>query len=302
MDKLIVGCGYLGRRVARLWLAQGQRVFGTTRGEPRAAELRPLGIEPLLCDVLDEASLKAAPAAQSVVYCVGLDRSAGRSMHDVYVNGLANFLRHCRTWDSLPESFIYVSSTGVYGQCQGEEVDETAVTEPVEDSGQVALEAEKLVRGTGLDGISILRFAGIYGPGRVIRRQAVAAGEKLAGDPSKWLNLIHVDDGAVAIIAAEEHGRGKGGIAGLYNVSDGQPVRRRDYYTCLAQLLGAPEPRLEPPRPGEPLPRHERANRRIVNRRLREELRVTLLYPSFQEGLRASLAPSGPSSPQPPAA
>ena len=66
MDKLIVGCGYLGRRVAHLWLAQGHRVFGTTRSERRAAELRQLGVAPVLCDVLDERSLGALPDAQMV--------------------------------------------------------------------------------------------------------------------------------------------------------------------------------------------------------------------------------------------
>lgn len=288
MNKLIVGCGYLGKRVASRWLAQGQAVFGTTRGENRAAELRKVGVEPVQCDVLDPASLQAMPAAQTVLYCVGLDRSAGNSMREVYVNGLANFLRQCKTWDRLPESFIYVSSTGVYGQCRGEEVDETAATEPLEDSGRVVLEAEALVREARLAGTTILRFAGIYGPGRVIRQQAVAAGEVLVGDPDKWLNLIHVDDGAAAILAAEAHGRGKG--VGLYNVSDGHPVRRRDHYLRLAQLLDAPEPRMELPEPGQPLPPHERANRRIVNRRLCAELGVILRYPSFEEGLRASLA------------
>jgi nucleoside-diphosphate-sugar epimerase len=291
MGKLIVGCGYLGRRVARLWLAQGQRVFGTTRSERRAAELRGLGVEPVLCDVLDAAGLKAVPAVQSVLYCVGLDRSAGRSMRDVYVDGFSNFLASCRS--KPPEAFIYVSSTSVYGQCQGEEVDEMAATEPLEDSGQVVLEAEKVVRGAWPDGITVLRFAGIYGPGRVIRQQAVAAGETLVGDPDKWLNLIHVDDGAAAVLAAEERGMSNG----IYNVSDGHPVRRRDYYARLAQLLGAPEPRLTPPGSGAPLPPHERANRRISNRRLREELGLTLRYASFEEGLRASLAAHAPAGP-----
>jgi nucleoside-diphosphate-sugar epimerase len=287
MDKLIVGCGYLGQRVARLWLAQGHRVFGTTRTERRAAELHVIGVEPVLCDVLDETSLKKLPGAQTILYCVAPDRASGQTMRDLHVHGLSNLIgRYGILYGDQTDALIYVSSTSVYGQCQEEEVDETAATEPQEESGRALLEAERLVRGCWIARKwCVLRLAGIYGPGRVIRQQAVAAGEALVGDPDKWVNLIHVDDGAAAVLAAEERGQG----AGVYNVCDGHPVRRRDFYARLAQLLGAPEPRFAPPPPGEPLP-HERGNRRIVNRRLREELGIALRYPSYEEGLRAILA------------
>jgi nucleoside-diphosphate-sugar epimerase len=66
-------------------------------------------------------------------------------------------------------------------------------------------------------------------------------------------------------------------------------VRRRDFYTLLARLLGAPAPRFVPPAPGAPLPPHERTNRRVVNRRLRTELGLRLRYPSYEDGLPASL-------------
>lgn len=286
MDKLIVGCGYLGRRVAQQWLAQGHRVFGTTRSAQRAHELRCLGVEPIVCDVLDAPSLKSLPDAETVVYCVGFDRSAGASLHDVYVQGLLTYVNRPGSRDAA--RFIHVSSTSVYGQCQGEEVDEGAATQPQEESGQVLLGAEAVVLRHGeMHGIPVvLRFAGIYGPGRVIRQQAVAAGATLIGDPDKWLNLIHVDDGASAVLAAEA----RGALCQIYNVSDGHAVRRRDFYTRMAQLLGAPEPRFALPRPGEPPPPHERGHRRIANRRMREELGVALRYPSYEEGLCTILA------------
>ena len=87
---LIVGCGYLGRRVARRWLAAGRRVAALTRGNADA--LAALGIEPIIGDVLDPDSLCHLPDAGTVLYAVGLDRTAGRSMRDVYVSGLANVL------------------------------------------------------------------------------------------------------------------------------------------------------------------------------------------------------------------
>ncbi|MBL8794118.1 MAG: SDR family oxidoreductase [Planctomycetia bacterium] len=280
MDKLLIGCGYLGSRVAARWLAEGHRVFATTRSPARAEELRRQGIEPIVGDVLDPASLKQLPVVQTVCHAVGLDRAAGRSMREVYVEGLRNVLAALPS----PERFLYISSTGVYGQCDGEEVDETAATEPLEDSGQVVLAAEQQLR-ERLPNSIILRFAGIYGPGRLLRRQAIAAGEPIVGDADKWLNLIHVEDGAAAVLAAEQRGQ----PGQVYNVCDDAPVRRRDFYTALARLLHAPEPRFVAPAPGAPLPGHERANRRLVNRRLRQELNVTLRYPSYGEGLPASV-------------
>jgi nucleoside-diphosphate-sugar epimerase len=213
------------------------------------------------------------------LYSVGFDRGAGRSMRAVYVNGLDNVLAAL----PAPGQFLYVSSTGVYGQCHGEEVDETAATEPAEESGRVVLEAEGVLR-RRLPAAVVLRFAGIYGPERLPRAQALRAGEPLVGDPEKWLNLIHVEDGAAAVLAAD--GRGRPGA--VYNVADDRPVRRREFYGLLARLLGAPEPRFVPPAPDAPLPAHERADRRVGNRRLRQDLAVELRYPTYREGLAAS--------------
>jgi nucleoside-diphosphate-sugar epimerase len=276
MAKLIVGCGYLGRRVAARWLSQGQRVFATTRSQTRADEVRALGIEPIVADVLDRARL-SLPAVDTVLYCVGYDRSSGRSMREVYVDGLANVLSKLPT----PGRFVYVSSTGVYGQAEGEEVDETAATEPRDESGQIVLEAERVLRACLPDAV-ILRFAGIYGPGRLLRRrEQIERGEPLTGNPEQWLNLIHVDDGATAILAAEGLAR----PGATYNICDDNSVMRREFYTHLAELFAAPAPVFLPD--GNAASRHTHANRRIVNRRMHDELRVTLRFPSFVEGLRA---------------
>jgi nucleoside-diphosphate-sugar epimerase len=280
VDRLIIGCGYLGRRLASLWLAEGHRVFATTRSAERAAEWRRQGIEPIVCDVLDPDSLRGLPAVATVAYCVGHDRGSGRSMREVHVNGLGHVLAALPP----PGCLLHVSSTSVYGHCRGEEVDETAATEPVEESGRVVLEAERWLRAR-LPGAMILRFAGIYGPGRLLRRQAIAAGAPLAIDPDRWLNLIHVEDGAAAVLAAEARGR----PGEVYNIADGVPVRRRDFYACLARLLSAPEPRYVPRPPDAPIPPHELANRRIVNRKMRVELGMTPRYPGYGEGLPAAL-------------
>jgi nucleoside-diphosphate-sugar epimerase len=201
-------------------------------------------------------------------------------MRESYVQGLENVLGALPP----PGRLIYVSSTSVYGQRQGEEVDETAKTEPVDESGRVVLEAEQVVRRMNPSAI-ILRFAGIYGPGRLLRRQTIERGEPILGDPDRWLNLIQVEDGVAAVLAAQEQGR----LGGTYNVADDQPVQRREFYTALAGLIGALMPRFIAPAPGSPMPNHERTNRRIVNRRMREELAVQLRYPTYESGLVESM-------------
>jgi nucleoside-diphosphate-sugar epimerase len=283
MNTLIIGCGYLGRRVAARWLAQGHAVYATTRRPEGAEEWQRLGFRPVVCDILQPATLKTLPHVDALLFAVGFDRGAGVTMRDVYVGGLANVLAHLRP----PRKFIYISSTSVYGQTDGSLVDETAPTAPEEEAGQIVLAAEGVLR-TRLPDAVILRFAGIYGPGRLLRRQTIAAGEPIVGHADRWLNLIQVEDGATAVLAADEHG-----AAGqTYIVSDGLPVRRHDFYAELARVLGAPEPRFVAPPADAPLPPHERANRRLLNRKMLDQLRVVLRYPTYVDGLRASLSGS----------
>jgi nucleoside-diphosphate-sugar epimerase len=145
------------------------------------------------------------------------------------------------------------------------------------------LEAERLLHSRLPSGV-VLRFAGLYGPGRLLRAPALRAGEPVVGDGERWLNLIHVEDGASAVLAAEARA-----VPGaVYNVCDDCPVPRREFYAELARLIGAPPPRFVPPPPGAS-PRGERTNRRVSNRRMRAGLGVALRYPSFREGLSASV-------------
>jgi nucleoside-diphosphate-sugar epimerase len=267
---LIIGCGYLGRVVARLWLDQGRNVAALTRG--RSAELEALGLTAIAGDVTDRGSLRL-PQVQTVLYAVGLDRSAGKPMRDVYVQGLANVL------DALPkpQRLIYVSSTSVYGQTDGSRVDESSPTEPVEESGRIVLDAERTLQ-MRLPEATILRFAGIYGPNRVLRKAAILKGDPLVGDAEKWLNLIRVEDGASAVLAAEARGT----PGETYNVSDGTPMTRREFYTTMAGYLGAPAAKFEP----GPPPATPEANRRLSNRKMLDDLGVSLKYPDFRVGLR----------------
>src|SRR5262249_8879337 len=120
-------------------------------------------------------------------------------------------------------------------------------------------------------------FAGIYGPGRLIGQTPLQAGTPLPGDPERWLNLIHVADGASAVLAADDRaGRGK-----VFNVVDDEPVRREEVYRFLAGQLGLLPPRFD-------LQATDPTNRRVRNARLKL-LGWQPRYPTYREGLSASL-------------
>lgn len=275
---LIVGCGYLGRRVASQWISSGKHVTALTRRN--ADTLAALGVEPITGDILDPHTLASLPEAATVLYAVGLDRASGRSMREVYVGGLEHVI------DTLPrcERFVYVSSTSVYGQTDGSIVDEYSPTAPTEESGQIVLEAEQLLRATRPDAI-ILRFAGIYGPNRLLRRQAqLQSSDLIAGDPARWLNLIHVDDGAAAILATESLG-----TAGeTYNIADDEPTPRHAFYAQLAKLIGAPQPCFDD------VPEPKANNRRVNNAKAKAALNWVPRFPSYREGLTAAVKESNP--------
>jgi nucleoside-diphosphate-sugar epimerase len=296
--KLIIGCGYLGQRVARRWIAQGETVVALTRSAERARDIRASGIEPIIGDVTDSASLAELSEVETALYAVGLDRDSGKSMREVYVGGLENVLRHTA---GKVGRFLYISSTSVYGQNSGEWVDESSECRPESENGKVCLEAESLLR-SRIPEANILRLAGIYGPGRLVARvAALRAGLILDGNPDAWLNLIHVDDAVVAILACERLGT----PGATYLVCDDQPLRRLEYYQLLASLIGASEPRsgVFPPSarggPWEsgdtvataPSPESPPANlnKRCSNRRLHDELQITLRFPNVHIGLPMAL-------------
>lgn len=245
-------------------------VFALTRN--RAEELAAAGFRPIVGDVLDPESLKSLPKVDTVLYAIGLDRSAGRSMREVYVDGMKNVSA------ALPpvKRFIHISSTSVYGQTDGEWVTEDSPTEPLDDNGRIVLEVERTLR-ESIPSAVILRFAGITGSGRWLRQQALLAGDPYTGDAEKWLNLIHVDDGVRAVRGAEV-----GPPGSTFNIADGSPVTRREFYTEAARRLGAPEARFEPG-PGK----IREANRRIGIDSAKRGLGFQPQYPSFREGLSA---------------
>ena len=293
---LIFGCGYLGERVARRLIERGDPVHATTRNPERAEELARLGIKPVIADVTQPATLKDLPPVDRVLYCVGFDRKAGKSIREVYVDGFRNAL------DAIGRDLpgcrvIYASSTGVYGGNDGNWVDETSPVDPQTDSGQACWDAEQAMTGheVGQRGGAILRFAGLYGPDRIMRRESLQRGEPVVGNPDKFLNFIQIDDAAAVTVQMLDEGTGP---LDLFLVSDGKPVVRSQFYATVAELLHAPPPRFESPEPGSPVALREDSNKRISNRKLIGRWSDLLRYPDIRAGLQASLAASSDQTPQ----
>lgn len=284
MSKLIFGCGYLGERVATLWLRQTCRVHAVTRSATRADVLVGAGLRPVIGDILAPATLRGLPQTGTVLYAVGYERASGRSMHEVYVDGLRNVLA------ALPPGtgrIIYVSSTGVYGQVDDGWVDEESPCRPSRDGGAACLEAEQLLATSRWGPQSlILRMGGIYGPGRIPRRRELEAGRPVTAPATGYLNLVHVDDAARAVLTAEADTE----LPQRYCLTDGNPVLRAEYYRHLAHLLGAPEPRFVAAPADAPVSLRAGSSKRVSSERFRRRFDFRFEYPSYREGLAAIIA------------
>ena len=254
-----------------------------TRSPQRANSIAEAGFSPVIADITDPASLANLPDVSTVLLSVGYDRNSGKPLRDVFVGGIANVL------DALPGTvsrLIYISSTGVYGQDNGEWVDENSACQPRRDGGRACLDAERIIAQHALGRrATILRLAGIYGPGRIPRRSQIEKGEPIASPSQGYLNLIHVDDAAAIVLAA-----GTLDPPHRFVVSDGTPVPRVDYYREVASRLQSPPPVFTAPDPAAHATERAGTDKRVDNRRMLAALQVTLRYPSYREGLAAILA------------
>ena len=291
MSKLIIGCGYVGRRLAVEWRDQGEQVWVTTRRKRHAEEFQALGLSPILLDVTADI-MEPLPPVETVVFAVGFDRSSASGIRDVYVEGLRRIVEYC---PASVKRFIYISSTGVYGQSAGEWVDEQTLCQPVRDGGIACLAAENLLRNdpSWQDRVIILRLAGIYGPERVPHMAKILNNEPLPVAAEGYLNLIHVDDVVQIICRADR----ELDPPALLCVADGQPVQRRAFYAFLAGLLGPEQrgrekPSFAAPKPGSTQAERARGSKKIRNDRLVQLLNPDWRYPNYEAGLEAIVAGS----------
>ena len=270
--------------MGRRWLDAGKRVYIVTRSHERAGRFAAQGYSPIVADVLRPQSLADLPAADTVLYAIGHGRGTSPTVREIFVDGLRSVL------GALPSAtgkFIYISSTGVYAQSQGEWVDELSPCEPQRQGGRACLAAEQLLAAHALGNRAIvLRLAGLYGPERIPNAELIRGGKPIAAPERGYLNLIHVDDAASVVLAAEERAH----PPCTYVVSDGHPVLRRTYYEELARLLHAPGARFELPPSDAPAAVRATSDKRANSARMTAELGVKLAYPSYREGLAAIVA------------
>jgi len=258
------------------------RIWATTRCSRRAERLARAGLCPLVVDWTDRRTLRSLPEVGQILVAVSYDRNSRHSRYQAQVGGLRNLIAAI----SPDAKLCYISTTGVYHQLDGRWVDETAPTHPTREGGRVHLQAEQLLHRLRPHSPStILRLAGIYGPDRVPRAADVVAGRLIDSPAEGYLNLIHVDDAASAVLATWRQPCQR-----LYLVADDQPVVRGDFYRQIARQCHAPPVQFTDPPADAPVAVRSQSNKRIWNRRFKRDLVPKLAYPTYREGLAQILA------------
>ena len=284
---LIVGCGDIGQRVARLEIETGARVLGLVRSASTASILEKLGVSVLRADLDEVASLATLPDQLATLYYFAPPPPSG--LDDPRLRNFLNAL------EGPPERVVYISTSGVYGDCTGAWIDEDWPLNPKSDRGKRRLAAELLLgewsQQTGVP-VVILRVPGIYGPGRLPVDRVRQGIPVVIPEESPYTNRIHADDLAAVCVAAAR--RGQPGSA--YNVSDGHPTTMTDYFWRIADLTGLPRPAaLSMAEARQVLTpamlSFLEESRRLINRRMLDDLQITLRYPDLAHGLRHCLHP-----------
>ncbi|WP_295552070.1 SDR family oxidoreductase [uncultured Pseudacidovorax sp.] len=294
MRLLVVGCGDVGQRVLRQ-LGGRMQVLALTSSPARVPALRAAGAVPLVGDLDRPATLRRlAGLATRVLHLAPPPRESGAGGdRDTRTRALLQALA-CGGAMAAPDVLVYGSTTGVYGDCGGDWIDETRAVAPATARGRRRVDAERAVREAGTRGLraSILRIPGIYAPDRPAgtpRERLLRGTPALRIEDDVYTNHIHADDLARACIAALWRGKAQR----VYHASDDTQMRMGEYFDLAADLYGLPRP-----------PRLSRADaaarlspmqmsfmsesRRLRNRRLKDELRVRLAWPDVAQGLRGA--------------
>ena len=285
MKILFLGCGDIALRAIRQLKAIGDH---QCHGLRRHVDELPASLPAtagdmrdtrLLTTLLDEGRFDA------VVVTMTPDSMSDEGYRDSYVAGARSLSEALGRTQSAPQTVIWASSTGVYGQSDGEWVDESSATEPTSFRGRRLLEAEQVIRALPINA-AVVRFSGIYGPGRGRLMERVRRGQLAPAHPPQWSNRIHADDAAAVVIHLLSRARRGETLEKVYLASDDEPTPLHEVHRWLAQQLGV--------RSSEAAAEagSGAANRRCRNRRLRDS-GFEFRYPTFREGYRAILEKSG---------
>ena len=280
---LVVGFGDIAQRMVPL-LAGRWRVYALARDPRRFPLLRALGVTPVRGDLDRPETL--APLAGLAHDIAHLAPPPERGARDTRT---AHLIAALAKGGSLPQHFVYISTSGVYGDCGGALVAETRPLRPQTERAQRRADAERQLRVWGRRSgvrVSILRVPGIYAADRLPLARLTRGTPALNADEDVYVNHVHADDLARIVVAALQ----RGAPGRMYNAADDAPIRMGDYFDLVAERFGLPRP-----------PRVSRAaadrliapnlrsfmseSRRLVNRRLKQELRVRLRFPTVREGI-----------------
>mgnify|MGYP001818676436 FL=1 len=283
-DILIVGCGDIGLRVARILQTSSCEVTGLTRAAKGAERLRRARVEPVIGDLDDAESLAELPSGGKLVFYLAPPPGGGP------VDGRMRNFCAAVGGEKVPGKVVYMSTSGVYGDCGGARVTEETPVNPQTSRAQRRVDAEMTLLEWGRANkvpVVILRVTGIYGPGRLPLARLQQGHPVLNETESPPTNRIHADDlAAVCVAAAEKAADGE-----IFNVSDGQSGTMTGYFNAIADLLELPRPQqvsmAEANQVMTPMMlSYLKESRRMDNRKMIEQLGVVLQYPDLESGLK----------------
>jgi nucleoside-diphosphate-sugar epimerase len=287
---LIIGCGNVALRTIPL-LKQGYQVFALVRNAANFARLRSMNVLPLLGDLDDRASLaRIAGLADAVLHLAPPPNSG---VHDTRTRNLLSAMsRACpgqgRT-SRLPKRLVYISTSGVYGDCGGAWVNETHPLKATSPRAQRRVDAELQIRDWARRNhvnASILRVPGIYAEDRLPLSRVQQGTPAIVDSEDSYTNHIHADD--LAHIAAVTLRRGQ--ACRVYHTSDDSHLKMGEYFDSVADAFGLPRvPRISRAEAQRVLPESllsfMNESRRLTNRRMKCELKVRLRYPTVADML-----------------
>ena len=287
-DILIIGCGDIGVRVARIFQSSGSKVAGLTRSVEAAERLRGFNIVPVMSNLDDADSLANLPVKGKLVFYLAPPPGGGP------IDGRMRKFCAAVGVGRAPEKIVYMSTSGVYGDCHGSRVTEATPVNPQTSRAQRRVDAENVLlewgRTCGVP-VVILRVTGIYGPGRLPLARLQQGHPVLNEAESPPTNRIHADDLATVCVAAGE----KAADGDIFNVSDGQSGTMTGYFNAIADLLELPRPQQvsmeEAKQVMNPMMlSYLQEARRMDNRKMIEQLGVVLQYPDLESGLKNIIA------------
>ena len=290
MRVAILGCGYVGIELGRQLTAAGHEVVGVRRSADGIAAIEAAGFEGVRADLTERESLSAVPDADAIVFAASSGGRGAEAARGIYVDALRTTIDAFAAREEPPDRLVYTSSTGVYGDHDGDWVDESTPLDPRTEKTRVLAEAERIAReeaaATGIDG-TVVRYAGLYGPDRY-RLSRYVEGPVTEG----YLNMIHRDDAAGVVRYLLETDRARDEVV---LAVDDEPVSKWAFADWLADACGEPTPpkRTKPERLAEgelstPAKRRIRTSKRCSNDSL-HELGYEFAYPTFREGYRSAI-------------